>query len=257
MKKTLLLALALAAFITSEARQHIAKFSGDAKEVRIYFSNATIEVEGYNGRDVVIRGGSEEKKPARAQGLTPLYAVAEDNTGVGLNIEERDGVMEIRKISSRNDGNYVFKVPANLDLQIVEQNWQGDHIIISGMRGEIDIESKNSDIELGDVQGPIYAKTTSGDIMATFQSINPNRSTQISSVSGTVDVTIPQTLGAFIELSSVTGDVYSDFDFNRQVTKDGMRRIGGRGKTRGEINGGGPRLALKSVSDDVYLRKSN
>jgi hypothetical protein len=54
----------------------------------------------------------------------------------------------------------------------------------------------------------------------------------------------------------VTGEIYTDMDikFEKSEEQGNMRRVGGR-NLQGTINGGGVEIALKTISDDIYLRK--
>lgn len=75
----------------------------------------------------------------------------------------------------------------------------------------------------------------------------------INSISGFIDYTIPAALKARINLSTVTGDVYSDVKFDKSASKE----ISWVGTKRDLIlNGGTLPVELKTVSGDIYLRKS-
>jgi len=75
----------------------------------------------------------------------------------------------------------------------------------------------------------------------------------INSISGFIDYTIPAALKARINLSTVTGDVYSDVKFDKSASKE----ISWVGTKRDlTLNGGTLPVELKTVSGDIYLRKS-
>lgn len=75
----------------------------------------------------------------------------------------------------------------------------------------------------------------------------------INSISGFIDYTIPAALKARINLSTVTGDVYSDVKFDKSDSKE----ISWVGTKRDlSLNGGTLPVELKTVSGDIYLRKS-
>lgn len=75
----------------------------------------------------------------------------------------------------------------------------------------------------------------------------------INSVSGFIDYTIPAALKARINLSTITGDVYSDVKFD----SEGVKQMSWVGTKRDlTLNGGSLPVELKTVSGDIYLRKS-
>lgn len=74
----------------------------------------------------------------------------------------------------------------------------------------------------------------------------------INSVSGFIDYAVPQNHEATIDLSTVTGDVYSNLKFDHQEPK----KISWVGTNRElMLNGGDIPVNLKTVSGDIYLRK--
>lgn len=75
----------------------------------------------------------------------------------------------------------------------------------------------------------------------------------INSISGFIDYTIPAALKARINLETVTGDVYSDVKFDKNASKE----ISWVGTKRDlTLNGGTLSVELKTVSGDIYLRKT-
>jgi len=75
----------------------------------------------------------------------------------------------------------------------------------------------------------------------------------INSISGFIDYTIPAALKARISLSTITGDVYSDVKFDKSDLKK-MSWVGTKRDLM--LNGGTLPVELKTVSGDIYLRKS-
>lgn len=74
----------------------------------------------------------------------------------------------------------------------------------------------------------------------------------IQSISGFIDYSIPQNHKANIELSTVTGDVYSNIKFESQESEKFSWVSTNRELT---LNGGNTEVNLKTVSGDIYLRK--
>ncbi|HKK45304.1 MAG TPA: DUF4097 family beta strand repeat-containing protein [Balneolaceae bacterium] len=227
------------------------------KAVEFSISRSQISVEGYSGDKVVIKNNDYQAPPERAKGLHPLYGGGEDNTGIGLSVENDDGVLKVVQASS-NGGDFVVKIPNKVRISIEQVNWGGGgDISVKNHDGEIEIKSKTSDINLRNVTGPVIASSTSGDADITFSSVSKANPTSISLVSGYIDITMPASTKANLKLSSISGEIYTNMDIATSGDKKDMMRLGGGHEIDGSLNGGGVEMDLKSVSGDIYLRKAN
>jgi DUF4097 and DUF4098 domain-containing protein YvlB len=121
------------------------------------------------------------------------------------------------------------------------------------MKNEIDIKSCHN-IDLKNVTGPLVLSTISGDINITYSSINSSKSSSINSISGEIDITLPVKTATDLELRTVSGAFYSDFDFSE--SQKNLRKVGGN-EINYSLNGGGFKFAIGSVSGNIYLRKGN
>ncbi|MDX8338209.1 hypothetical protein SLH46_03370 [Draconibacterium sp. IB214405] len=74
----------------------------------------------------------------------------------------------------------------------------------------------------------------------------------VNSISGFIDYSIPKNLDAQLNLSTVTGDVYSNVRFE-SGDADEISWVGTNRKLT--LNGGDKDIKLKTVSGDIYLRK--
>jgi len=75
----------------------------------------------------------------------------------------------------------------------------------------------------------------------------------VNSISGFIDYTVPQTCKARIDLSTISGNVYSNLKFEDQSTKE-ISWVGTKRKLT--LNGGTQDIALKTISGNIYLRKN-
>lgn len=256
----LFLTALLLGLITQAARAQSYEYNlGNSanKAVEFSISRSQISVEGYNGDKVVINNKDYQAPPKRAEGLHPLYGGGEDNTGIGLSVEEDSGVLKIVQASS-NGGDFVVKIPNKVRISIEQVNWaDGGDISVKNHAGEIEIKSKTSDINLQNVTGPVIASSTSGDADITFSRVSTANPTSISLVSGYIDITMPASTKANLKLSSISGEIYTNMDIATKGDKKDMMRLGGGRKIEGLLNGGGVEMDLKSISGDIYLRKSD
>jgi hypothetical protein len=74
------------------------------------------------------------------------------------------------------------------------------------------------------------------------------------SISGFIDLTVPPKRSADLKLSTISGTMYSDFDF--QTEDKNVRRVGGNSIITELNSGGGKPISLETISGDIFLRKS-
>lgn len=225
-----------------------------AKRVEIQVERAGIEIVGHDRQEVLLEVDGYQPPPERAKGLRPLYNQATDNTGMGMMVETKGGTMYIKKASSHQL--YVkLKIPRQMTLKIEELNFFGGPAFkVKDFDGEIEVISMNAPIHLEKVSGPVIASSTAGSIDVIFSKLNKEKPSAISNVSGRIDVTIDPKAAVTLELSTVTGEIYTDLDIDFGDEKNGMKAIGRR-NSKGHLNGGGVELSLNAVSSSIYLRK--
>src|SRR6185437_4287835 len=212
-----------------------------------------LTIEGYAGNEIVITPSSGRfETPEQAKGLKPIYAAGTDNTGVGIYLEKNANHITLRcLLPFTKRSNYRIRVPENLAVEITRDCAGGGETTISNMKNEIDFQGCHS-LDLKNVTGPLVVSTISGGVNVVFTDISKDKSISIASVSGSVDVTLPAKAGFNLEMGTISGSMFSDFDL--QSSKGEMQRVGG-GNLRSQVNGGGVDVKLTTVSANIYLRK--
>lgn len=211
-------------------------------------------VEGYNGTDIILTSTSDRftHPPEKAKGLKPVFAAGQDNTGIGVYVEKNGNTISLQcllPITEREE--YKIKVPNNLALKVHSDCGRSGDITISNMTNEVEVNNCQG-IDLKNCTGPIVLSTISGNIDLKLGNLPKDRPISVASVSGDIDVTLAPAAGANVELRTVSGSIYSDFDL--QPDKGNMRRVGGN-SIKTPLNGGGAALTLSNVSGNIYLRK--
>jgi lia operon protein LiaG len=236
-----------------------------AQEFKIQVSNSAntelelkdfigeLTVTGYNGNEIIVTGSEGTSLPDKARGLKRVYPAGEDNTGAGLFQTKTDNKISLEcLLPIGHEGSYTLKIPNNLKLTIDRKCGQGDQVNVSGMTSEVDI-TNCQDINLSNVSGPLVLNSISGEIKVVFTQVNKDKPINIANISGDIDVTIPASTPMNLEMSNLSGNMYSDFDISSQK-KDDMRRVGG-GSIQATLNGGGVPIKLHNISGNIYLRK--
>jgi lia operon protein LiaG len=227
------------------------------KETRLVLKdfNGLLPVEGYSGNEIIITSTSGKLvPPEKARGLKPIFPSGTDNTGIGLDVQKTDNTITIMcLIPFTQDGEYKIKVPENMALALSSGCERSNDLSITGMKNEIEIKSCHN-IELKEVTGPLVLSTISGDINITYSTINTVRSSSVNSISGDIDITLPVKTATDLELRTVTGAFYSDFDFSE--SQKNLKKVGGN-QINYSLNGGGFKFEISSVNGNIYLRKGN
>ncbi|MEM8969398.1 MAG: DUF4097 family beta strand repeat-containing protein [Bacteroidota bacterium] len=229
-----------------------------ANTLHLILHNTEVSVEGYDGDELIVTARGYEAPPKRADGLRPLYSGGTDNSGIGLSINEKGDEITVLKVG-RNDVDYAFKIPKSTMVIVEELNFSGEDLKMKNLSGEIEVKTTSSDIELDNVTGPIVANSVSGDVEINFSQVNQQKPCSITIVSGDVDITLPSQTPANLKLGSVSGEVYTNFDIamdNQEGGDLGLVRIGMGKPIKGTINDGGVDMQVKTVSGNIYLRKS-
>jgi lia operon protein LiaG len=213
-----------------------------------------LPVEGYSGNEIIITSSSGRfEAPERAKGLKPIYGGGgTDNTGIGLDMEKNGNKVSFHcLLGMGRSADYHVKVPDNLVVKIHRSCEKGGETTIQNFKNEIDFDGCNG-VKLKNVTGPLVVSSIGGEVSVVFTDISKDRPISISSIGGEVDVTLPAKAAVDLEMSTISGGMYSDFDFPADNKE--MRKVGG-GKVRTQLNGGGTDLKLNTISGNIYLRK--
>ncbi|MDF9796887.1 hypothetical protein OKW21_002150 [Catalinimonas alkaloidigena] len=244
-------------FHSAIAQQYTASFDSNTNSniLHLMIEGGEIIVEGYAGKDVVIVADGYEAPPEKARGLTALYANGrQDNSGLGLSVTREGSKMQLISVGHQ-DIDYTIKIPDQTSI-LLQAGPQNDDIIIRNLKGEIELKAHSDDVELEGISGPVVANSISGNIKLSFDEVNTHKPTAISVVSGDVDIFLPSQTKADFKLSSVSGEVYTDFDLSMNSERDENRKRNGMRKPiHGSINGGGVPIQISTVSGNIYLRK--
>ena len=187
-------------------------FSGTDKKVVIYSGSTLLNIEGYDGKEVVIEVEKSEKEiPAEAEGLKLVSAGAIDNTGIGASANVEGNVLKIKIPFSKFYGNFKIKIPKELAVSVKESRVSYGKWFISGLDGEVEATTSYSEVTITDVSGPIVARAGWKSINVVFDKLNPTKPSSISA-NRDVKITLPADSKANLKLQSGYGDVFTDFD---------------------------------------------
>lgn len=129
----------------------------------------------------------------------------------------------------------------------VDANTSGGSITIRKALGQVRAETSGGAIKIEEVAGPIQAHTSGGPIEARL-TMQPTGDCRLSTSGGSVTIYLPANVNLNLDAETSAGSVSSDLP----VTVNGIKD---RGSLQGTINGGGPRLVLRSSGGGIRINK--
>lgn len=250
MKKILigLAALCMTATVTAQEFK-VAKSSG---KLQIMLSRVT--VEGHAGNEIIFTSKDHDKEEdERAKGLKAINGLGlEDNTGLGINVTEKDGVLVVNQLKKMSSPDIKILVPKGVIVAYDHDSQYSSEVVFRNMENEIEISANYNSVELENITGPATVKAVYGSVDAVFGA-NVKGPISIVSIYGHVDVAMPTTLKANVKMSTSYGEIFASPDFKIEVEKQGD--LINYSRLTGKINGGGMNIDFRSDYGKIYFRK--
>ena len=129
----------------------------------------------------------------------------------------------------------------------------GGDLVVRSAGGAVIARTGGGDIVLKKVRGPVTARTSGGSISCEVTSTG-SPGGELSTSGGDVTVTLPANYRADVEIHVTGGDVDSDAIVS-QFPEVTVSRRAGSISGEGKLNGGGPKLTIRSSSGTVTIRR--
>lgn len=142
-----------------------------------------------------------------------------------------------------------LEVAVPTSLQVAASSVSGD-VSVTGAQGDVRANTVSGDIRLDRLHArSVKANTVSGDLEVRVDEFTGQGDLSFNTVSGDLTLYVPKSFDADLSMSSVSGDVNSDF----ALTVGNMNRMR-RGSIEARIGSGGRRLDVHTVSGNLRLR---
>jgi predicted membrane protein len=248
MKKIIVGMIAL--LITGVATAQEFKVAKSSGRLNLHIGRVT--VEGYNGNEIIFSSKDRDRdEDDRAKGLRAINSLGlEDNTGLGINVTEKDGNVEVYQLKKMNSPDVKILVPKGVIVSFEHESQYGGTATFRNMENEIEVSCQYNSVELENVTGPLTVKAVYGGVDATFNQ-NVKGPISIVSIYGHVDVALPLTTKANIKMSTSYGEIFMAPEFKIAVESEGRDSD----RVKGTINGGGMNIDFRSDYGKIYLRK--
>jgi len=139
---------------------------------------------------------------------------------------------------------YTLTVPRTIRLD--EIKLINGSLDIAGVVGEVRASCINGRLEAHNLAGRAQLSTINGRLQAAFTQL-PGKDLELSSVNGSVDLTIPSDSNAEVDASTVSGGINNDFGLHvnrhRFIGQD----------MRGELGNGGTHIRLSDVNGRIEI----
>ncbi|HYC84484.1 MAG TPA: DUF4097 family beta strand repeat-containing protein [Chryseosolibacter sp.] len=252
MKKLIMIvAVALFPAANINAQEYkVAKSTGTLKIIEVN----EVRVEGYDGKEIIFTSRSHDRdRDERASGLRAVSSLGlEDNTGLGLSVQDKGDVVEVRQLKKMDGPDITIKVPKGVLVSYEHTSPYGSDFELVNLENEIEVSTVHNEVRLENVTGPVRIKTVHGDIEATFNQ-NVKSPLMLRSVHGHVDVSIPPAIKATLSLGTSWGEIFIDPELKIAVDNTEVKKY--NDNFSGKINGGGIEIEVSSTHNNVYLRK--
>lgn len=235
-------------------------------KLKAHLNYGSIKVTGTARKDVLVKyteasddddhdRGRHSDKSGSKEGMKRI-----GGGGMSLEASVNDNQVKVSSGSWSVKTNLEIEVPSGMDLNVSTYN-DGD-LIITNIQGEVELTNYNGPITALNISGSVVATTYNGDIKVTFDKVTEGKPMSYFTYNGDVDINYPAATKATFKLKTDQGDIYTGFDMNvtssgpiKQEDKKGGFKLKIDEWKRGDINGGGAEMTLKTYNGDIYIRK--
>lgn len=249
MKKiSIVLVALLVSGLTYAQEFKVAKSTG---KLNLHIGRVT--VEGHTGNEIIFtsKDGRDKDEDDRAKGLRAINSLGlEDNTGLGINVTEKDGVVEVNQLKKMNSPDIKILVPKGVIVYFDHESQYGGKATFKNMENEIEVSCQYNSVILENVTGPLTVKAVYGGVDAVFKD-NVKGPISIVSIYGHVDVALPLATKANLKMTTSYGEIFMAPEFKITVENES----GDSDRVKGTINGGGINIDFRSDYGKIYLRK--
>jgi Putative adhesin len=185
------------------------------------------------------------------------YRVDVRTSGGDLNIKDFNGQTQGRT----SGGNvWISAIRGDIDVRTsggnvtatqlvgeVHATTSGGNIQIDKVQGNVNAQTSGGDVRLSHIDGPLHARTSGGDVDVDVT--GANRGVDLRTSGGDVIVTVQKEFAADVDLRTSGGDVDCELPVRSSGERDRHRRT-----LRGETNGGGSPLSVRTSGGDIEIR---
>jgi hypothetical protein len=151
-------------------------------KVEIHNLLGDILLQNTSGNAIVIESDFKMDTPDRAKGLR-LLGSTEDNTELGVNIGEENGIVMIEgAVNQVRDHKYKISIPAGMAVNLdYNSPFAKDELNIDSFKGSLEVNTLNANVKVSNSSGPFAINTISGNLEVSFSNISQDAPTSLAS----------------------------------------------------------------------------
>lgn len=229
---------------------------GAGGSINVRNISGDVKVTGYDGQVVVVTGVKEGRNSDKV-------SIEDQSSGNTIDVRAR---YPERCNDCDASVRFEVKVPRGLAYRFNSISSVSGDVDVAGVSGELTAKSVSGNVAVNDVSGSVHAssvsgnvrvgkvagtanaKSTSGNVEVEIVSLEGAGNMDFGSVSGDVRVKLPGNLDAEVSLSTMSGDLKTDFPLTIEKSKHGAGQ-----KANGRLGGGARNLKMSTVSGDLSL----
>jgi DUF4097 and DUF4098 domain-containing protein YvlB len=251
------LVLCMAASVAASAQDFQKSYNLEAGgAVEIANVSGDINLTGYEGSAVVVSAYKEgrdrndvEVEDNSTPGRISLRAKYPNNCNCDASIRfevrvPRSANLSFEKISTASGNLKAEGFAGRLHLSTASGN-----VSVRGVGGEIKANSASGNVSVNDATGTVNANSASGDVEVELTRIDGAGDMRFSSASGDVHVRMPTNIDARVSMSTVSGDIETNFPIEVK-----QNRYGSGSRAEGQLGSGARALKISSASGNVSLK---
>jgi DUF4097 and DUF4098 domain-containing protein YvlB len=157
------------------------------------------------------------------------------------------GDRETRRSHNSASVEYTLTIPRKARLDSAEL--VNGSLDIEGVEGDVEAACVNGSVKARGLIGVVKLSTVNGGVEATITRLDESKPTSLSSVNGSIVLTIPSNANAQVRASTIHGRITNDFGLQ---VNDG-EFVGH--DLSGQIGNGGPRIRLNNVNGSIAIKR--
>lgn len=222
--------------------------------------HGSITVKTHEGKEVIVETPSQKLTHQPTETVEGMRRI--DPPARRVEIEEDNNVITIHAPSAETK-TVVITVPRDTSLQLHTTHGS---VTVEGVHGDVQADSTHGSLHLSGVSGTVLASFFHGSIHASLDRVDPRKPMSFTTDKGEIDVTLPDDVKLDVQMSSVSGPMYTDFEIIRtggqpilekNVSSGGPFRVRAGKAIYGSINGGGVKASFRAVNGSIKLRKKS
>lgn len=193
-----------------------------------------------------------------AQQITEKHISFSGKESLALNIQIADSI----KLQTWNKNEVYLKASVNInnnkdnDSYLISFDETGNSVTVNGKFRDKYFKGKNDCCNETDIFWTVFVpekteftlETINGNITITGRT----EKMKVKSISGYIDLAVPENHNADIDFSTISGTIYSDINMTLNKMHTGIPT-----RIVEKLNNGGFPVRLETISGDIFFRKAN